>query len=307
VKKRDIREQGLVGTLYSGEGKRPGIVLLSGSDGGIPGANSTPEAFIEFLVKKGFTVFALGYFGVPGLPENLEKIPLEYFKKAMEWFQPHVQDVRLIGQSRGGELVLLLGVFFPELIHSIVAIVPCSMVCGGLPHTNWPAWTYENKPVEPFLTALTSSEKDATEFDDLKVAYETGMVPYHANTAEDPYQIEDLFRLRIKKSDAGRAAIPVEKIRCPLLLLSGSLDAIWPAEVFCEQIMKRLEGSSIVRKHINYVDAGHGLIAAYDGAIFHPVGQFWCRLGGTVEGNKMANERSWNDIAQFFEEIKQKN
>lgn len=304
MKKRSVRDQGLVGTFYTPETvtKAPGIILLSGSDGGIPGTNSIPETFIDYLVKKGFCVLALAYFGAEGVPENLENIPLEYFETAIHWLKPKVQDIRIIGQSRGGELSLLLGTYFPSSIHSIVALVPCSMVCGGLPHTNQPAWTYQNKPIAPFLSALTGSEENFTEFDDLKIAYESGIVPYHANTAEDPYMIVDLFKLRVAKPDAKSAAIPVEKIQCPLLLLSGDLDAIWPAKIFCEAILKRLDQhqSTIFRKHIHYLDAGHALIAAFDGPIFHPVGQFWCRLGGTPQGNKLANEKSWRDITEFF-------
>ena len=244
MKKKSIRESGLVGTLYDPETpqKKAGIVLLSGSDGGIPGTNAIPEPFIEHLVKKGFVVLALAYFGVEGLPAHLENIPLEYFETAIDWLKPLVKEIGIIGQSRGGELALLLGTKFPNSIQSIVASAPCSMVCGGFPYPNRPAWTYRGSPVSPFLSALTSLDKDLTESDDLRSACKT-----HANTAEDPYILADLFTARISKRDA---AIEVEKIRCPLLLLSGDQDAIWPAKIFCESVMKRLEQyqSTVLRK-----------------------------------------------------------
>ena len=92
-------------------------------------------------------------------------------------------------------------------------------------------------------------------------------------------------------------------MKCPVLLLSGNQDAIWPAKSYCESIMSRLAKyqSTTIRKHINYPEAGHGILASYDGPIFHPKGQFWCRLGGTVSGNKTANEKSWIAIFEFLQ------
>ena len=310
MKKVHIHENGIIGTLYDPETseKKPGLILLSGSDGGIPGANAIPEEFIKALSQKGFLVLGLAYFGVNGLPENLENIPLEYFEKALHWLrtQPHIQDnsIGIFGQSRGAELALLLGSIFPNQIRSIVASAPCSMVCGGFPHPNRPAWLYQNKPMVPYLSGVSSDDSHLTEKDDLRISCEKHVIPYHTNTQEDPYIIADLFAARNAKRDSDLTSIPVEKIQCPVLLLSGDRDEIWPATGYCKSIMTRLEKhrSAIVRKHIQYPEAGHGIIASYNGSIFHPKGQFWCRLGGTEYGNKIANENSWFVIAEFLQE-----
>jgi hypothetical protein len=42
------------------------------------------------------------------------------------------------------------------------------------------------------------------------------------------------------------------------------------------------------------------LIASYDGPIYHPIGEFWCKLGGTPEANAVANEKALMDIFQFL-------
>ncbi|MBX9922887.1 MAG: hypothetical protein K2Y01_02135 [Rhabdochlamydiaceae bacterium] len=310
LNKISIHQDGLVGTLYHPETsqKLPGLILLSGSDGGIPGTNAIPEAFIESLSRKGFAVLGLAYWGVDALPENLENIPLEYFENALHWLgsHPKVQEnrVSIVGQSRGAELALLLGSIFPNHIRSIVASAPCSMICGGFPHPNRPAWLYQNKPIAPYLSGVSSDDSNLTEMDDLRIACEKHVIPHHANTQEDPYILTELFAARNSKKGADLAAIPVEKIKCPVLLLSGDQDAIWPAKSYCELIMNRFEKyrSPIIRKHLNYLEAGHGIIASYDGPIFHPKGQFWCRLGGTVSDNKMANEKSWIAISEFLQE-----
>lgn len=79
-------------------------------------------------------------------------------------------------------------------------------------------------------------------------------------------------------------------------------DAIWTSTYYCESIIKRLEtnDASIKHKHINYKDAGHGLIASYDGPIYHPVGKFWCKLGGIPETNKIANQESLKETIEFL-------
>ncbi len=99
----------------------------------------------------GYPVLSLAYFGEPGLPQNLERIPLEYFRRALAWMreQPEVDPKHVVtfGISRGGELSLLLAATFPELVHGAVGYVPSSTVYPGLPDSGQPAWTYRGKPV----------------------------------------------------------------------------------------------------------------------------------------------------------------
>lgn len=303
MKKTQIRENGLVGTLFQQDTreKLPGIILIPGSDGGVP------EAFAEKLANESYTVLALGYFGLEGLPKYLENIPFEYFQQAFAWFkkQENVRgnNITLIGYSRGGELALLLGSLFPRLMNAIIAYVPSSVVCGGFPHPNQPAWLYNNKPITPFLTGLTSFEEEFTEGKDLFLACEAGKIPYHANTADDPYDISELFLARNQQNNLlNSAAIPVENIRCPLLILSGEDDKIWPSALYGQRVIDRLnqKKSSIIRKYVCYPNAGHGLTGPYEGSIYHPIGKFWCRLGGTPEGNHAAYELAWQEVLKFL-------
>jgi hypothetical protein len=80
VQKHPIYYNNLIGIFYSTQGskKKPGILLLSGSESGIPSNNAILEFFIEYLAKNEFAILALSYFGMENLPTNLENIPLEY-------------------------------------------------------------------------------------------------------------------------------------------------------------------------------------------------------------------------------------
>jgi hypothetical protein len=61
VKVSEIREQGLVGRLYEpvGTGKHPTVLVLTGSNGGIPWHHA------GLLASRGFVAFALAYFHRP--------------------------------------------------------------------------------------------------------------------------------------------------------------------------------------------------------------------------------------------------
>lgn len=310
VKEIAVIDNGITGVLYSPSQvseKLTGIVLLSGSDGGVPGANAIPKNFIEELVSNDFIVLALAYFGLENLPPNLENIDLKYFESAIHWLQvnPDVKKdgIVLMGQSRGGELVLILGTALKQL-KAIVAYAPSSMVTGGFPYPNQPAWKYEDNALTPYLGALSGNDPKLTELDDLNLSTHKKLIPIHENTEQDPFIIADLFTARNSMENAKLAEIPVEKIDCPLLLFSGSKDAIWTSTYYCKSIIKRLNAhnSPIKYKHINYEDAGHGLIASYDGPIYHPVGKFWCKLGGTPEGNQIANLESLKETIKFLSE-----
>ena len=62
------------------------------------------------------------------------------------------------------------------------------------------------------------------------------------------------------RNEAGveEAAIPVEDRLCPVLLLSGSRDQVWPTTMMCDQIVRRLEEARYPYpyEHVSY-NAGH--------------------------------------------------
>lgn len=309
MSKIKINDCGLVGNLYCPDvqlGKLPGVILLSGSDGGIPGTNAIPESFIEALVANNLIVLALAYFGIECLPENLENIELEYFENAISWLKlrPQVKEdsIGIIGQSRGGELALILGTLFSAQIKAIVACAPSSMMCGGFPHPNKPAWRYQGQSLSPYLGGLSNSYADLTELDDLTHAAARKLITDSANTEKSPFIVAELFAARTLQNTDNSATIPVERIKCPLLLLSGDQDTIWPSNYYCQLIMNRLDkcNSTIPRKHMNYGNAGHGVIASYNGSIYHHVGKFWCTLGGSIDGNDVANRKSLSEVLSFF-------
>ena len=127
-------------------GSHPGVLVVGGSEGGVPLRKAA------WLASRGYAALALAYFRYDDLPPLLEGIPLEYFSSALSWMmqRPEVSSDRLavVGTSRGGELALQLGSMFPE-IKAVVAYVPANVrfpACCG--NTRVPySWTWQGRPL----------------------------------------------------------------------------------------------------------------------------------------------------------------
>ena len=141
-----LHDDGLRGTLFLPPGKErhPGVLVLGGSEGGMPSRRAA------WLASHGFAALALAYFRYEDLPKSLAGIPLEYFGQALSWMahQPQIAPDRIavMGVSRGGELALQLGSMFPA-IKAVVAYVPANVrypACCGFTPVPY-AWTWEGR------------------------------------------------------------------------------------------------------------------------------------------------------------------
>jgi acetyl esterase/lipase len=146
---RPATDNGLYGELYlptKPTGKRPALLVISGGEGGL-----STSATAGALAARGYPSLALAYFAEPGLPKELGEIPLEYFGKALTLLRKQngvdLDHVLVMGQSRGGEAALLLGVYYRDLVHGVVAGVPSSAALPGLTDGSVPGWTWRGKPL----------------------------------------------------------------------------------------------------------------------------------------------------------------
>lgn len=309
IERKSIRENGIVGTLFYPKNSKslPGIVNIPGSGGGIDEESSA------LLAAHGYAVFALGYFGADGLPQTLENINLEYFQNALRWFkkQPQVNSnkIAILGESRGGELVLLIASLFPKEVNAVVAYVPSNVIFGGIPYSNRPAWKYHGKPITPFIGGLTNKDPDLLLNDDLMNATKNGKIPFHKNTYDDPYDLSALF-IAINKQDPNHfkhSEIDVEKIQCPVLILAGEDDKLWPSAYYSSLVMDRLneKRSKITRFYLSFPHTGHEFLfpdlPAANLPYYHPKAKMWLSYGGTMEANAHASEKAWQTTIKFLD------
>jgi acetyl esterase/lipase len=280
-----IQDCGLAGALYLPEkqGPHPLIITLGGFRAG------TNESRAEKLASSGFAALSLAYFGCPGLPSTIQEIPLEYFEKGIDWAARHPSidpsRIALWGVSRGAELSLILGSTLSFKFSAIAATVPASAIYGSI-QSSLPAWIYRGRAVGP-----------SAPFPKPCLNGKIGQTPESA-LALTPYFLEGM------KERAAFAAseIPVEKIQCPLFLVSGEDDQMWPSFVFAEQMMRRLQakGSSISRVHVSYPRAGHGISSTEAIAELHPIAKIWFAFGGNPRDNERAKIDSLEKTVSFF-------
>jgi len=293
VGRAPVRDHGLVGAFFApADGTpRPGVLVVGGSDGGLS------EGLAALLASHGFAVLALAYFRAEHLPAELVEIPLEYFEAAIRWLghRPGVAagGLGVVGRSRGGELALLLAATFPE-ITSVVGYVPSGVVHAGIaasPTAGGPprsAWTRGGTPL-PFVPPPVD-----------------GRPPGPAAAApETPLELTPLFLRSLEdRAAVEAAAIPVERIRGPVLLVSGEDDRLWPSPVLAEIAVARLTAHGRAATHLRYPKAGHMIgpvgLPATANTILHPLRGRALALGGTPAGNAAAAADSWPRVVRFL-------
>src|SRR5690606_19480248 len=138
----DVGTDGVTGDLYmppDADGANPaGVLLIGGSEGG-----HGPKFAAALLASRGYPALAVSYFALPGLPDQLRDIPLEYFAKAAELLPG---PVHVIGYSRGSEPAQLLPALYPDLVRSAVLYVPTDQIYASYPDVTGNAWTYKGSP-----------------------------------------------------------------------------------------------------------------------------------------------------------------
>ncbi|WP_440005537.1 acyl-CoA thioester hydrolase/BAAT C-terminal domain-containing protein [Halomicrococcus sp. SG-WS-1] len=289
-----IRTEAVSGRLYPGlgDGPHPGVLVLHGGGG----ARGYEQTYAAMLAEHGYTVLCVEYFGTSGVRDRLLEVPLEEFGRAADWLlrRPEVagEQVGVVGFSRGGEASLLVGSQF-DAVGVVVAYVPS---CYVWPAPSWmdgvgegqPTWTLAGEPL-PHLPVDEYVHED----DDIGDPLET----------EEP-NASTLALERSTTEEKERAAIPVEDIEGPVLLVSGGKDTVWPSAELADRATDRLDDHDHPWRfeHLSFPDAGHAIRVPYrfesDAAP-----EETHKFGGTHEANGRAAARAWRAALEYLERV----
>lgn len=259
-------------------GKRPAVLLLGGSEGGL-GKDVLREALL--LQKAGFNVLQAGYFNLPNKPGYLAEVPLEEFFRGIDWLKarPEVDPgaIAIMGYSKGAEAALLVAVRRPD-VKAVVAGMPSSVAWGGMSMRSYifggvSSWSADGKPLPSLAYGSGDGQRE--------------LLPRFVNG--------------LKALDANPdAAIPVERFAGKLLLICGERDTLWPACPMARQIVARTGGKGAAAAELLvYPEAGHGVMGAPLPAS-DPALRRWSAMGGTAEANAAARADSWPRIVAFL-------
>ena len=226
--------------LFLGSGaNQPLVVGLGGAEGGNSWAGPHGAKQRALLKENGYAFLPIAYFGTEGTPSNLDRVSLDGIHDAVMEAAQHPQVngdcIAVMGVSRGGELALLLGSYFKEY-KSVIGIVPGSAVFASVTQAMvTPGFSYRDQPL-PFVPVPWSATPELLS-GDLRGAFEKMMADTKA---------------------MNRAAIEVEKINGPVLLMSGTADEQWPSMEMSQSMMERFRTNQFpyVYEHIA-LEGGH--------------------------------------------------
>lgn len=276
------------------EDPTPGVVLLAGSGGGIYREQAAQ------LASHGLTVLALGYFNHADLPRFHHGVDLSYFREALEWFQGHLGHDRIgiTGASKGGEAALVVAAEYPHVVRACAPVVGGDLYVGGSDDvgTMAAAWTRDGEAIPWACTpqdALLVGEE-------LRLPAEGRL--YNMRLAMEGWYFDaDVYQ---------RAAIPVERIICPVLFLSAGDDQSWPSYEASERALARIRhhNPSAPVRHVSIADAGHLLtMPGYPTTLtargLHPLLPLFFTLGGTPAATAQMQRRMWQERITFFDNV----
>ncbi len=280
----------VAGALYmpAGPGPHPAVMTVSGSGGGI----AREEA--AMLASRGFACLALAYFNYPGRPPELVDQPLEYFGQALDWLaaNPQVRGdaIAVKGNSRGGELSLLLGATFGA-VRAVAAFVPSGYIWGAA-RADWSdgdAWTWQGRalPRVPDRADHEEGSEHLTAAGAIKLT--PGFLAALADAAPD---------------ELAQAEIPVERTNGPILMVCGEADDMWPAIEMTDVVLRRTSQARFPHsvRRLTFPDAGHLITLPYLPALtsgVHPLGGNFS-YGGTRAGTAAARAAAWRQLLEFL-------
>jgi dienelactone hydrolase len=266
---RQIKLEGeLHGVLFvpAAEGRHPGVLVVGGSEGGLP----TQKA--AWLASHGFVALALAYFRYEDLSPDLEAIPLEYFGRALAWMtqRPEIlaDRIAVVGTSRGGELALQLGSMYSQ-IGAVVAYVGANVrypsCCGS---TRVPyAWTWQGQPLA--FDRPWESRRDMAAAMHASIAVENTRGPVLLISGEDD------------------GVWPSTEMANDIVGRLKSAHFPYPVE------------------HLKYPHAGHTagrpeIVPAWHGTVRQPVSGRGMDLGGTPKGDAQSSLDAIPKVLEFL-------
>jgi dienelactone hydrolase len=264
-----------------------GLVTLPGSGGGLDAKAAA------LLAADGFDVLALGLFAHADLPASMARLRIDHVASGIGWLRARLGHDRigLRGISKGSEVAAWTAILCPDLVKALILWVPSPMATSGRGDDGRP-------------TALCS-------FAGRDLPWGSAPFPADASPADHsrarPFAMDGYFERMWRDPANAALLLPVERARCPMLLVSGGRDGVWPSQLGAEMIAARLasEGYRHPVTQLAHRFAGHLFnvplaVESRATVTCHPVQRWWLRSGGTPRANAAAATRAWAEMQDFL-------
>lgn len=207
------------------------IVLAGGAEGGF----WTGGRLLLPLVRSGYSIRTMAYFGVEGTPARLVERDLEPIVAAIAQARQTGGNERrcigFIGASKGGELAMLMASYGDTLseaegplLDAIVAVAPS--------HVVWQT---------PYVT-LSVRSSWAMQGEAMAFVRHPWLSPHIFDVLFDFPNVSRYLKHALRNAPASRTAeMPVERISTPTLMMAGDADQVWPALDMAQTALERAD------------------------------------------------------------------
>ncbi|SMO33279.1 BAAT / Acyl-CoA thioester hydrolase C terminal [Saccharicrinis carchari] len=292
IKPRGILNKGFQANYFAEDSAERTVCIV------LVGGGAWGDYWGQLFAQSGYVGLSLPYTGREGLPRLPEEIDLEYFENAIKWLklQAEVKPDKIVvmGASRNAELALVIASTYPELVSGVIAYAPSSV-----------AWS------NTVLPYSSDEIKSSWRHSGSDIPY----VPMNKISGNPSNRIEliDYWKSGLAKTDdVSRAAIRVENINGPILLLSGKDDMVWPSALMADSIEKRIKDSNypFTFENIQYENAGHLISSNPDVASTVRTGKiniagknYEFEYGGTIEGDQKARLNAKKKVLDYIRKL----
>ncbi|KAM9758966.1 acyl-coenzyme A amino acid N-acyltransferase 1-like isoform 2-T2 [Menidia menidia] len=277
VRRTEIRQNGVVGTLFlpPGPGPFPAMLDLWGMGGGLPEYRSS------LFASKGYASLVVAYIGHKDLPGPPKRVNVgdSYFKAAFHLLQDHSQVVA----DRIGIIGLSFGCYLTLRIATRIGVQPSCLICINGPVGS----TVPLRDASGKTEVFESDQKYWTYDDQGHVIFKEVSLP------------ANLFPESIVK---------LEKLTCPLMYIVGEDDLSASSKETADLIEETLRaaGKSQLFTRLSYPGAGHLIEPPYSP---NSRSSMWSikpkklvtLWGGYPAPHAAAQEDSWKKILDFME------
>lgn len=273
---------------------RGAIMSLTGSGGGVE------MTFAPALASLGYDVVSLAYFAHEDLPPAIANIPLEYFEEGLAWMRRELlaSKVAVQGISRGGEATLALASYLPDQIDGACAIVPMYTTSygwdpsRGSDASHGPSWTWQGRSV-PHIQPWSNKT-----LEELRHLGEASVNGYRST----PEYLEAL-----SMPSARVTALPIERFRGRLLMVSGEDDQLWPSAWGAHLVVNRLRAHGHDRpyNHLCLPNTGHvtplpNSVTSFTPLAFHSLLNIFIDCGGVPSATARTSWETWRAITEHY-------
>lgn len=223
------------------------IVIMGGQKSILPGIKIA-ERFADF----GITGLAVSLFGAEGLPENVDRIPIEMFENAVSFLrvEKKIKSISIYGMSMGSIFAALTA----EYVRGIDNVILCSPT-----HVPFEGTLRDKKTMTGHSVATWRGKEISFVRADFS-AGGMGKYVYDEGAGRKVTKMWIAYRDGyLDKEQETKAALHLEKTGARILIVAGTGDEAWPSDYSARYIKRTLDNAGYEKdyKLILYRNASH--------------------------------------------------